>query len=78
MLESQKRANKKWREENPEKMAEIQRRICLNYYYRNKEEILKRQRAKYHEKKERLRLEKMQQIMEEEKKLAEQLKNAEI
>ena len=48
MLESQRRANKKYNENNKDKVKEI----CKKYYENNKEKVRKQQREAYFIKKE--------------------------
>jgi hypothetical protein len=43
-----------WRKNNPEKYIELSRKHSLEYYYRNREEILEKQKIRYRELKNRL------------------------
>jgi ABC-type nitrate/sulfonate/bicarbonate transport system substrate-binding protein len=54
MLESQKRANQKWQDNNPEKYNEILKRCKKSYYERNKVQITEKKRQYYQQNKERL------------------------
>ena len=40
-----------WRIKNRDKYNELSRKHSLNYYYKNKDKILEKQRLKYHQSK---------------------------
>ena len=54
----------KWKEENPEQYAEIQRKSSLKYYYANKEEVNRKTV-------ERRRLKRLKLLEEQQKELSE-------
>ena len=39
-----------WRKNNPEKYKTLSQKHAIEYYYRNREVILQKQKAKYYEK----------------------------
>ena len=60
--ESQKRANKKWRENNIEKTRAYARKYAKNNYEKNKEKLKEKARINYYKKKQRLIDEKIQTL----------------
>ncbi len=50
----------KWRISYPQKYKQLSQKHSLNYYYRNREAILEKQRNKYHQKQQQQQIHQQQ------------------